>query len=163
MAQVTALFTACSAHLPVQDVREGAHDGVVFAPILKQRAVGFPGFHIAGLGRVAEGLGEDAFGEDLRIGRGGHIGQAGVSPQPVGRRADHHLVRVGEIALVFLIDPLDDLIQRVIDIGIAGMTPSGESRNAVISSSKRFFVVLVTGITDLLAVSSGEYMPDFGC
>ena len=62
------LFPAGSPHLAIQDICQGAHDGVVLALILKQGAVGLLGFHIAGLRGIAECLREDAFGEDLRIG-----------------------------------------------------------------------------------------------
>ena len=52
----------------VDQIGEGVHDGVVFALVLEQGAVGFLGLHIAVLGGVAEGLGEGALGEDLRGG-----------------------------------------------------------------------------------------------
>ena len=49
------------------------HDSVVFALVLEERAVGLLGFHVAVLGGVADGLGEDTLGEDLRVGGLDHI------------------------------------------------------------------------------------------
>ncbi len=56
-----------AAELAIQDICQGSHDGIVFAAVLEEGAIGLLGFHIAGLGGLAEGLGEDALHEDLRI------------------------------------------------------------------------------------------------
>ena len=56
-----------AAELAIQDIRQGSHDGIVFAAVLEEGAIGLLGFHIAGLGGLSKGLGEDALHEDLRI------------------------------------------------------------------------------------------------
>ena len=112
------MLSARPAHLPVQEVGQGASDGVVLALILKQGAAGFLGFHIAGLGGVAEGLGEDALGEDQRVGGNRHVGQPRVAAQLCVQGADHHPVAVGGGALIFFIDPADDFIERVLAFGL---------------------------------------------
>ena len=83
------------------------HDGVVFALVLEQGAVGLLGLHVAVLGGVAEGLGEDALGEDLRVGGLGRIRQLYVVAELVRQGLDHHPVGVGEVALVDLTDCCD--------------------------------------------------------
>lgn len=110
------LILCCAGppHLVIDQVGEGVHDGVVFALVLEEGAVGFLGLHVAVLGGVAEGLGEDALGEDLRVGGLGHIRQLYVAAELVRQSLDHHPVGVGEVALVELVDPGNDLVQRVL-------------------------------------------------
>ena len=67
----------------VDQVGEGVQDGVVFALVLEEGVVGFLGLRVAVLGSVAEGLGEDALGEDLRVGGLGHIRQLYVAAELV--------------------------------------------------------------------------------
>lgn len=97
------------------------HDGVVFALVLEEGAVGFLGLHVAVLGGVAEGLGEDALGEDLRVGGLGHVRQLYVAAELVRQGLDHHTVGVGEIALVNLVDPGNDLVQGVLLLGLGAV------------------------------------------
>lgn len=91
----------------IDQIGEGVHDGIVFALVLEEGAVGLLGFHVAVLGGVAEGLGEDALGENLRVGGLGHIRQLYVAAELVRQGLDHHPVGVGEVALVDLTDCCD--------------------------------------------------------
>ena len=98
----------------VDQVGESVHDGVVFALVLKEGTVGLLGCHVAVLGGVAEGLGEDALGENLRVGGLGNIRQLYVAAELVRQGLDHHPVGIGEVALVDLVDPGDNLVQGVL-------------------------------------------------
>lgn len=105
-------------HFVVDQIGEGVHDGVVFALVLEEGTVSLLGLHVAVLGGVAEGLGEDALGEDLWVGGLGHIRQLYVAAELVRQGLDHYTVGVSEVALVELVDPGNDLVQRVFLLGL---------------------------------------------
>ena len=84
---------------PIQPLCQCRHNSLVLAGVLKQGREGVLRFEIAVLCGSIKSLGEDALGEDLRVGVARQLCQLRVGQQTVMQGSKQHPVGIGELAL----------------------------------------------------------------
>ena len=111
---ISLLFRFRIAAFAIECVADGVHDGEIFGRVFKHLGVALSTFDIGVLSRFFENLRELIVFENLSVGRTGELAEFVIFEQALQQISDDYPVRFRKVALILLVDRLNNLVKQAL-------------------------------------------------